>query len=278
MLPDVGYVVGIDPHLASYRLRVAGPAPHLGIDYRIGSYGKASFFYKHDAASRELADEAERLGLRIVYDVVNDHFGGKWGDHYRQMCDMATRITCASEWMARRIAEVTGYESTVIPDPWENEEQPVECFGRDVLWFGHSANLSSALEAMPEVVLAQANPVICSNVAHDQVVLWSRDEMRRQLDNCALVLLTGNNPGASANRVLAALRGGRFVVAQYVEAWSEFEDFIWIGDVREGIEWALNNRQEACAKVTAGQEYIRDRFSPQSIGRQWGEMFRSLSG
>lgn len=278
MLPSVGYLVGDNPILASYRLRVSVPAPHLGLDYKIGSYGKVSFLYKHGESVVPLAENARERGLRVVYDVVNDHFDGPHAEEYFGAIKNAHAITCASEWMARRIAERAGRQSVVVPDPYETPELEPECAGRNVLWFGHAANLSSALDAVDAVVMAGGNPRICTNVAHPQVELWTQENERRELDDCAVVLLTGNNPGASANRVLKAIRSGRFVVAQDVESWRELADFIHIGDYQQGIEWALQNRKQACEKVRAGQEWIRDRFSPEAIGAQWGKVFRSQLG
>jgi hypothetical protein len=92
-----------------------------------------------------------------------------------------------------------------------------------------------------------------------------------------VVLMVGNNPGASSNRVVKALRAGRFVVTPGgVDSWDAFRDYIWIGDVREGIDYALNNREEVCNKIEAAQAMIRDKFSPQTIGRQWADLFSSI--
>jgi hypothetical protein len=59
-----------------------------------------------------------------------------------------------------------------------------------------------------------------------------------------------------------ALRAGRFVVAPQdcPASWKELSDFIWIGDVEEGIQWAFANREEACRKIATSQSYIQDTF------------------
>ena len=260
----VGYCVPINWQLASFRLRVAIPAKHLGCDYVIGEPGNPSFFFKN-------GDVALASRLRgVVYDVVNDHFHGAQARDYTGMCAVADVVTCASEVMAEKIRDATGIDATVIDDPYENAEAVPACDGDQVLWFGHAANAGSL---RPYANLASL--VICSNLPG--AVWWTRDSEAKCLSECAVVLMTGSNEGASSNRIVKAIRAGRFVVTPGgIPSWEQFKDFIWLGDVHKGIEWALNNRDEACQKVKAGQEWVRERFSPSTIGKQWASLFGSI--
>src|SRR4029078_1797076 len=118
----------------------------------------------------------------------------------------------------------------VIDDPYETDELEAACVGDDVLWFGHSANLSSIAPYLGEV------NTICSDWSK-ATVKWTLANEASALANCAVVLMTGNNSGASANRVGKALRGGRVVVApeDCADSWRELAPYIHIGDVSEGI-------------------------------------------
>ncbi len=271
----VGYCVPIAPHMASFRLRVAIPAAHLGCDYQIGAPAETSFFYKHYEADLELAQSCGPF----VYDVVNDHFGGKLGNHYRAMCGAASRVTVSSETMADTVKRWTGREATVIADPWENEESTPDCTGQEVLWLGHSANISSMFDAVHEITDLPVVFTVCTNYKHPAALEWSPETERRSIERCAVMLVTGNNYGASANRIIKAIRAGRFVVTPGgARAWDEFKPFMWLGDVREGIKWALANREEVCAKIKMGQEYVREAYAPRTIAKQWMEVFDSTSG
>jgi hypothetical protein len=264
----VGYCVPVMPELASYRLRVAIPAEHLGCQYAIGCTGRPTFFFKNGNARL-----AESLAGGVVYDVVNDHFHGKYAADYHGMCGIADKITVASERMAEIVMHNTGRESTVIDDPYETPEQEPRCYGNGVLWFGHSANYSSLL---PYLACSESL-ITCTNTAHADVP-WSRENEVLCLSGAAVVLMTGSNPGASANRIVKSLRAGRFVVTpeNCADSWRELAPYLWIGDVEEGIRWALNNREEACHKIMQGQQYIEKRFNPMEIGRQWTELFASI--
>lgn len=250
----IGYCVPVLPQLASYRLRVDIPRKYVG-PHRIG-VGDVTFFFKNGNP-----DLARSLKGPVVYDVVNAHFDNRG---YRRMCELATVITCSSPAMAAIIQEATDREAVVIPDPFENKEGSPRVNGR-VLWFGHQANIASLKP------YADLDMDLCT------AANWSLENEAKALAHCGVVLLTGGNPGASANRPVKALRAGRFVVApeDCPISWHELSEYIWIGDVREGIRWTFANREEACRKVQASQSYIRRTFSPQSIGSQWAGLFAS---
>jgi hypothetical protein len=266
----IGYAVPHSPSLASYRLRVDIPRRHLGPGFQscVGTTGEVTFFYKN--GNHRLADA---LPGPVVYDVVNDHFKGPQAMDYFAMCSVAQTITCASEAMAECIKFYTGRDATVIDDPWETEERPAAVEGEGVLWFGHSANIASLL---PHIEAIGPKLLICSNVRSAHVP-WTLENEGKCLQGAAVAVLTGSNSGASANRMVKAIRAGRFVVAPEGSPrnWQAFQDYCWIGDVGEGIRWALNNREEACKKIQAGQAYIREKFSPQLIGSQWAAIFAS---
>jgi hypothetical protein len=254
----IGYCVPSLPQLASFRLRVDIPRKHLGMQSQIG-IGDATFFFKNGnpLLARSLKN--------VVYDVVNAHFEDP---DYRAMCDLAKVVTCSSEAMVPIIKAATGRDAVVIADPYENSEGKPEVLGDRVLWFGHQANIES-LRPYRDMKVD-----LCTAEA------WSLEREAKALWSAAVVLLTGNNPGASSNRVVKALRAGRFVVApdDCPSSWKELSEYIWIGDVRKGVRWALENREEACSKVSAGQKYIKSRFSPQLIGSQWADLFASTLG
>ena len=260
----VGYYVKPFHDLASFRLRVSIPASYLTCPYVIGGTGSPTFFYKDG----DVPTAAVCKG-GVVYDVVNDHFDRQ---SYIQMTRLADVLTTSSQAMAEVVKAKTGRDATVIDDPYENAEQEPAVVGDFVVWFGHGANISS-LKPYADL----PNLRVCSNVKG--AIPWSTRKEASCIEQAAVVLLTGNNPGASANRLVKAVRAGRFVVAPPgTPAWDELKDYCWIGDVREGIKWALNNREDACQRIAAGQRYMRERFHPSLIGAKWMEVFASTSG
>lgn len=145
----------------------------------------------------------------------------------------------------------------VIPDPYESDEQKAD-MGNGLLWYGHESNIKTILPYM------DLNPKILSGEE------WSRKKQLAMLNDCAIVLIpTDFRRGKSANRMIEAIRNGRFVVAGELPAHDEFKDLMWVGDIREGVEWALSNKKEVIERIKAAQDYVRDRYSPETIGKQW---------
>jgi glycosyltransferase involved in cell wall biosynthesis len=99
--------------------------------------------------------------------------------------------------------------------------------------------------------------------------------MDKAFDEAGLVIIpTGRRQTKSANRAVEAIRRGLFVVAEPLPAYSDLG--IWIGDIAQGIEWALSHKEEAMERVRISQEYVEKTFSPRRIAEQWLALLESL--
>lgn len=215
---------------------------------------------------------------RVVYDVCDDHMlpEKKWADFYRQMIGRADLVTCNSAAMRFRIFQETGKVATVIPDPYETEKQ-YPTWGKGLLWFGHEDNLPDLWRQMP--TLEGYAVQVVSKPIQPLITPWSPESQAAALKGCAVVILpTGRSPCKSANRAIEALRAGKFVVANPLPAYEELRDFIWVGDMRKGVDWAHKHQQEALQRVRQGQEYIAKHFAPARIGKLWKEALEGLCG
>ena len=238
-------------NIASSRLRAAIPQQELA---KLGvSKGRDVLVY-----GKHLVDmqTAKRFGKR-VFDICDHHFADQFADYYVEHATKADLVTCNSETMKDIIRQHTGRIATVIPDPYESEELPAG-IGNGLLWFGHESNLVDLhpyLDLDPEILTGTD---------------WSREKQLAALDKCAAVLIpTGKSMAKSANRLIEAVRNGRFVIAGYLPAHEEFKDWMWIGDIREGVEWLKEYPKQAIRDVAECQRYIRNKYSPEAIGRLW---------
>ena len=208
--------------------------------------------------------DALKWAKKRVFDVCDDHFGSRFDGYYREHIDAADLVTCNSETMAAIIQRETGREAVVIPDPYESDEKPAG-IGNGLLWFGHHSNLVDLhpyLDLKPEIITGED---------------WSRERQLAALDKCAAVLIpTGKSMAKSANRLIESVRNGRFVIAGYLPAHEEFKDWMWIGDIRDGVEWLKAYPKRAMDNVTDCQQYIRDNYSPERIGRLWFDALGQL--
>jgi hypothetical protein len=249
----------LSPEIASSRLRAEIPQRELE---KLGvKKGRDILVYgKHVVPMRVV----EQFGKR-VYDICDDHFHTQHEAYYREHAAFADLVTVNSEEMARIVLEETGRKATVIiPDPYESEEQPAG-YGKGVLWYGHESNLKT---------IEPYRDLIDRVLTHPE---WSRENQVEAIKECAVVIIpTDCRKGKSANRLIEAVRNGRFVVAGDLPAHDEFKEFMWIGDIREGIEWAKSHKDECIERVKACQDYLRDRYSPERIGKLWLEALQGI--
>jgi hypothetical protein len=246
----------LSPEIASSRLRAEIPQRELE---KLGiKRGKDILVYSKHVVPMHIALHYKKR----VFDICDDHFHSIFEQYYREHSLVADLITVNTEEMAKIVLKETGRVATVIPDPYESEEQPAG-YGQGSLWFGHESNLKT---------IEPYKDVIDRVLTHPE---WTREIQLEAIKDCAVVVIpTDERKGKSANRLIEAVRNGRFVVAGELPAHDEFKDFMWIGDIKQGLEWAKANPDECIQKVQICQDYIRDKFSPQTIGKLW---FKALN-
>ena len=245
-------------NIASSRLRAAIPQRELA---KLGmSKGADVLVYGKHLVPMQMT---KRYGRR-VFDICDNHFSDQFAAYYLEHATKADLVTCNSEAMREVIRQHTGRIATVIPDPYESEEKPAG-MGNGLLWFGHQSNLVDLkpyLDLKPEILTGEE---------------WSRERQLEALEKCAAVLIpTGKSMAKSANRLIEAVRNGRFVIAGDLPAHEEFRPFMWIGDIRKGVEWFKENRDSSVPLVRACQRYIRDKYSPEAIGSLWHDALEKL--
>lgn len=246
-------------HLASSRYRSVIPAQQLnaqgireGKDWLV--IGKHGWNW----------DEHTAGFLRICFDICDDHFDGSHSRHYLNGCKRADIVTCNSEEMARVILEKTGRRAVVIPDPYEQPEGAARV-NEQVLWFGHRSNLG---DLMPWMDRLEDLTVVTNLERIRGITPWSPEAMNEAFDRCGIVVIpTGKSMAKSGNRAIESIRRGLFVVAGYLPAYADLG--IYIGDIADGVRWALEHQDEALQRIKRSQAYVAREYSPERIGEQW---------
>lgn len=210
---------------------------------------------------------------KYIFDICDDHFNNKKiADHYYHHCELADLVTCNSEVMSDIILEKTGRVPFIIPDPVEFERQaPHYC--KTFLCFGHEWNVS-LLNSIPNLGHAlKGKPLeIVSEPFEPFVTPYSRENIIEAFSRAGAVLIpVGKKKAKSANRLIESINAGCFVICNDMPAYEEFREFAWVGDIVEGIEWYINNKEEALKKIKEGQEYISKKYTIDQIGPMWGD-------
>lgn len=258
-----------DVNVASARLRAIIPQRELSaLGVPIGR--DVLVIGKHDWDW----DAETRDSKRVIFDVCDDHFADELAPHYIDACSRADAVTCNSRAMALRIAEITGRDAWVIPDPWEAPESEPR-IGDHLLWYGFSANIRDLMPWLD--LLAGYRLTIVSNIqpgrgpANVERVTWSFRAMDEAFAKAGLVVLpTGNRLCKSGNRAIEAIRRGLFPVCGPLPAYADLG--VYVGRIDDGVDWALSHREEAIKRVRVAQDYVRDEYAPSRIGKLWQEV------
>lgn len=210
--------------------------------------------------------ERETSGFRrVCFDVCDDHFATENEGHYRKACRDADRLTCNSPAMAKIIQAETGRSAVVIPDPYEQQERPARVHDR-LLWFGNQINLPDLMPWLDRL----ENIEIVADGNIKSVTQWSPTTMDAAFSRAGLVIIpTGKMLGKSGNRAIESLRRGLFVVAGYLPAYADLG--IYIGDIVEGVQWAMTHKEETLRRIRSAQSYVSREYSPARIAGLWME-------
>lgn len=253
--------------MASYRYRTEVPAKHIGASIN-GGHAEIAVFSKPFPEDVDLAKQCKESGAKVVVDLCDPHTSLK---HYQEIIALADHVVVASEWARENIFP----NSVVIPDPYEFEEIEPHCHGEKYLWFGHKTNLKDMdkWRYLPNLRIV-SGPF---EDVPEGITFYSPENLRRALIEADFTLFP-SRAGAeykSPNRLLNALRMGTFPICHPVPSYKEFRDFVWVGDMLEGLRWS-RHQDNLNDLIKEGQDYIRDRFSPQTIGELWRDFLSSI--
>ncbi len=286
-MKKVNYVTVADEHMASFRYRIANLFPHLSKVFDVfitkGPRFDADIIVMSKHFDKDAGYDALNAKAAIVMDVCDNHFeSAEHGEYYRTMCTEADLVTCNSRAMREEIeARVPGVKTRVIPEPYEMPELSACPYFHNpprLMWFGHPSNL----DTLEDVNFPGKLYIVTGNQRgfHGNVnyLPYSHDMMIGTAGISDAVIIPTlpklvQKVTKSANRFIEALRLGKFVIAGNSPAHDEFAGFGYIGETLDGCKWLLSNTEEAMQRIAKGQEYIKERYSPQAIAGRWRAVF-----
>lgn len=249
------------PSLASARLRARIPQEQLE---KLGvGRGKDVLIYSKDWLNWVDISQFKKR----IYDICDDHFRNPYKrSYYLEHAQLADVVTCNSEVMKQIIKDETGRDAVIVPEPYESEEKEPK-IGPYLLWYGHKSNLPDLYRIQGD--LKHPLTILSNSENHEQ---WSIESFNKAIEQpCIVIIPTGKSLAKSENRMVEAIRNGRYVCAEYLPSYEPFGQFFPLGDIAENIEKALAN-PDSLDRIKAAQDYIRDKYSPETIGRKWLEV------
>ncbi len=287
----VNYITACKETMPAYRYRMRIPGQQMDA-YGISHYPVTADI--HVLSKPYISDPLTLMslmnmveGLDYVFDLCDDIFRREYvGNYIRHMISNAKAVTCSTDGMKDIILEETGVEATVISDPTEFEEQPIKDISNpSVMWFGSATNFDILkyvncpypIEVVSDVSVKDRLKTVSFDWTFTE---WSLENMRKAFKrNNVVIVPTFNDKNVnhnyttkSPNRVFEAIRNGLSVVAAPIPEYQKFGDFIT-------LDWDMENGLKNIRQITPeAQKYVRENHSPEVIGNQWKQLFRSLLG
>lgn len=233
--------------------------------------------------SKPLADDvaaarqARADGAKVVFDIADDHFGDSESSTYREMVEASDYLVCASNVMRGRIFDYTKRDSVVISDPYEQDECEPHADGDSFLWFGHIRNFDEIQNVM-HLLGDRRLRLVSGPKTFPQVIQWTPENMKHafKLSNIALFPTQAGAEYKSPNRLINSIRAGCFPLCMTHPAYLEFKHMAWVGHFPTGLRWVDAFKNDLNGLVKEAQDYVRNRYSPKTIGEQWASFLHGL--
>jgi hypothetical protein len=291
----INFVTVANDTVASYRYHNLIPAnqlKELGHEVNIspmpGLDADVYCFSKHfNSGDYWYMRGVQSAARKTVFHCCDNHFGTEMADHYRRMLAGVDKVIASTEELASVIKIETGRDATVIHDPYEMEEAEPKFAPEGalkLLWFGHPTNIQPLLDLWPKLkgykVMVMSDPSL--KISQDTggtipIVPWSPENIDTALNQCDAVIIPSamgeRQKVKSPNRLVEAVRKGKYVLADPLPSYQAFDKWMWIGDIEKGLALLESQDKDVIeGRIRDTQAYIRENHSPELIGKQWEEV------
>lgn len=227
----------------------------------------------------------------IIFDVCDNHFDGEIGEYYKQMIGLSDYVVAATDRMKKVVAHhCPDADITVIKDSYEfSERNPRYNWEQkeieNLLWFGHPTNIKHLQKVWNDLgghnimLITEEGVSLEVDGKPFPIVPWSMDSMLWGFAQSDVVVLPneGEKSCKGANRIIESIRQGVFVIAEPCPAYEEFKEWMYIGNIKEGLEWCNSNKGELQGRILKAQDYIRGKYVPRAKVEQWQNLIQRAS-
>ena len=296
-MQKVSFVTGGNEAIASFRYRVLAPTQFLNqhmiqttVSNQASPEAGIVVFSKHWTYNDwSYAWFCKQRGQKVIFDVCDDHFDDKMGEHYHRMCDVADTIVCNSNVMQERIQEAVHKDSVVIEDPVISRQQE---YNKDknfcALWYGQVMNIDGLYQVYtgnyPLEVAMPGNIQLPEHLQTDMVRLsqWHPGIVGEasQRNSMAILPYRQGKNAKSANRVLEALWCGLPVITDPIPAVQDLGKagirYLGTDCSNEEIMQYMSSI-DFTEEMQEAQQMIQDKYSPEAIASKWADVIRSFA-
>ena len=242
----------------------------------------------------ELIKEARKLNIKIISIFDDWHFDKQFKNNSIYNLEIAInsdRIIAKTKKAIDIIYEHTKIKGTIIPDCLRYKTlKTIGVFTNPykLCWFGNYTNHPSLLKGINEIskpknkielkiITNQLNDLKKSLIGIDQKLSLEFIEwtllMHENIKKSEIIIIPLINDKKSlvksSNRIIDSLNMGKFIIINDNDQFSEFRDYCYFGNIKDGLEWVYNNKDLAISMIKKGQKYVMENFSLKTVGDKW---------
>ena len=162
------------------------------------------------------------------------------------------------------------FQAEVIADPYEFAIKAPHANGQNMMWFGHQSNLNEILPFLKTWPIQ----IVTGPCSLENYTKWSKESVSLALADNNIVLIPDGKKTRSNNRMVNAIAAGCFVMGG--KQLGEWKRFVYSGPLYHGFQFAKCFQNDLNDLVKEGQDYIRNKYSPEAIGEQWRDLCASI--
>lgn len=192
----------------------------------------------------------------------------------------------------------TNLNSTVIPDMTRFNSAPVSWDIDNppkLIWFGMQSNHDSLIQELESINNLQFKTKlkIVTNFSNElslflnnkykqiefEIIEWHQNFNKEITDSNIVIIPYPKDKERlvkSSNRIIDSMNLGRFVILSDVNQFSEFRNFTYFGNIADGIDWAVNNKNKIRNLVTEAQKYVFKNYSQEVVAKMWQKIIEEI--
>jgi len=192
----------------------------------------------------------------------------------------------------------TNFNSIVIPDMTRFKAAPVSWkidTPPRLIWFGMQSNHDSLIQQLAAIdnLKFKTKLKIVTNYSNElklilnnkykkieiEIIEW-HPNFNIEISNSNIVIIPYPNDKErlvkSSNRIIDSMNLGRFVVLSDVKQFSEFRNFSYFGNIAQGVDWAVNNKNKIENLVRSAQQYVKEKYSQEVVSKMWQKIIEEI--
>ena len=161
-----------------------------------------------------------------------------------------------------------------------------------ISWFGMSTNLDTLVFGIKQISATNIRCIItvyinnilsCSkyiiplqneNIKID-IIEWTKNMDLEIIKNDIIIIPYINDAKRrvkSSNRIIDSINLGRYLIMSDVPQFSEFKDFVYSGNIGNGLKWLLKNKKSAINQINKGQKFIQNNYGNKITIKKWQDL------